>query len=199
MRRVLAICFLWAMAISFSVLGSESSEVDQYARLPHNDLTALADKGDPVAQFVLGLKLYHGRGIPENKAGATSWFRKAAEQGYADAQYNLGCMAALDDGIPENMAEARSWFRKAAEQGHAGAQNNLGLMLYLDVGLGQNEAEGMFWLRKAAAQGHPLAQLILGIILKISLGMMHSMVLPGLFKNISAAFEKSSPSRVLQS
>ena len=57
-----------------------------------------------------------------------SWWRKAAEQGYAGAQYNLGLMYYHGKGVSQDYEEAASWVRKAADQGDAAAQNNLGSM-----------------------------------------------------------------------
>ena len=45
----------------------------------------LADKGDAVAQYRLGLMYSTGRGVAHDDAQAVGWFRKAANQGMADA------------------------------------------------------------------------------------------------------------------
>ena len=55
-----------------------------------------------------------------------TWFRKAAEQGYAPAQTNLGNMYMEGRGVPQDDAEGVRWYRMAADQGLADAQNNLG-------------------------------------------------------------------------
>jgi TPR repeat protein len=57
---------------------------------------------------------------------AVSWFRKAAEQGYARAQGGLGVFYANGLGVAKDQAQAVSWYRKAAEQGDSQAQSNLG-------------------------------------------------------------------------
>ena len=64
--------------------------------------------GDATAQFNLGAMYYYAQGVAQDYAAALSWFRKAADQGYAEAQNNLGVMYATD-------------------QGHARAQCNLGV------------------------------------------------------------------------
>jgi TPR repeat protein len=43
----------------------------------------LANDGDAVAQFNLGLMYATGQGVQQDNAAAALWFRKAAEQGYA--------------------------------------------------------------------------------------------------------------------
>ena len=50
---------------------------------------------------------------------AITWFRRAAEQGFAEAQFNLGVMYANGHGVPQDDAMAVTWYRRAAEQGVA--------------------------------------------------------------------------------
>ena len=49
----------------------------------------LAQQGDPIAQFNLGMAYAQGRGVTQNDSEAAKWFRLAAEQGVADAQSRL--------------------------------------------------------------------------------------------------------------
>ncbi|MEZ8274090.1 tetratricopeptide repeat protein, partial [Vibrio splendidus] len=65
------------------------------------------------------------RGVSQDDKEAVSWYRKAAEQGYARAQNNLGIMYDEGRGVSQGDKEAVYWYRKAAEQGYARAQNNL--------------------------------------------------------------------------
>jgi len=74
----------------------------------------LADQGDAIAQFNLGLTYDKGWGAPQNDAEAAKWYRLAADQGDADAQINLGGMYHNGRGVPQNHAEALKWFRLAA-------------------------------------------------------------------------------------
>ena len=50
----------------------------------------LAQRGDPVAQYHLGLMYLNGEGTRQNPAEATKWFRLAAEQGDPRAQLSIG-------------------------------------------------------------------------------------------------------------
>jgi len=77
----------------------------------------LAEQGDAVAQFALGLMYYNGEGVPENDAEAVKWYRLAAEQGHASAQFNLGSMYELGDGVPQNNTRAYEWYSVSANQG----------------------------------------------------------------------------------
>ncbi len=112
-----------------------------------------AEQGDAVAQTNLrwgGLQYAKGQGYTK----AVSWYRKAAEQGYAKAQYNLGLMYSQE----QDYTKAVSWFRKAAEQGYAEAQYNLGVMYDNGSGVKKDTEQAVYWFRKAAEQGFAQAQ-----------------------------------------
>ena len=78
----------------------------------------LADQGDALAQYNLGVMYSNGQGVPQNYAEAMKWYRLAANQGDADAQYNLGVMYDNGQGVPQDYAEAVKWYRLAADQGN---------------------------------------------------------------------------------
>jgi uncharacterized protein len=83
----------------------------------------LADRGDALAQTLLGAIYGEGDGVPQDYAAAMSWYRKAADQGNARAQYNLGVIYANGRGVPKDDAAAVSWYRKAADKGFVDAQS----------------------------------------------------------------------------
>ena len=93
---------------------------------------------------------------------AVSWYRKAAEQGYAKAQFNLGVMYENGEGVAQDYFEAINWYRKAAEQGNAYAQCNLGYMYENGIGVSHDYSEALNWYRMAAEQGNETAQNNLG-------------------------------------
>ncbi len=73
-----------------------------------------ADQDDVAAQFHLGVMFAKGQGVPQDKAEATKWFRRAADLGDAQAQYNLGLFYAKGEaGEPDNVS-AHMWFNLAA-------------------------------------------------------------------------------------
>ena len=86
-------------------------------------LRALAEQGDAVAQYNLGLMSASGRGVPEDDVEAVRWYRLAADQGYATAQYNLGNRYANGEGVPEDDLLAYMWWNLAAAQGNETAQS----------------------------------------------------------------------------
>ena len=48
-----------------------------------------AEQGVPLAQYTLGLLYLEGKGVPQDKAEAVKWLRKAAAQGHAEAKEEL--------------------------------------------------------------------------------------------------------------
>jgi TPR repeat protein len=94
-----------------------------------------------------------GRGVPQDYATAVTWYRHAAEAGYADAQYNLGVMYRKGQGVPKDYAEAIKWYRRAAEAGDADAQAVLGIAYAIGKGVPQDYIAAHMWLNLAASTG----------------------------------------------
>lgn len=95
------------------------------------DCKAKAEGGDPAAQLELGRCYADGEGpagerVLKNETLAVSWYRKAAEQGYAAAQNDMGYCYKYGVGVARDYAMAVSWFRKASGKGYAAAQYELG-------------------------------------------------------------------------
>ena len=146
------------------------------AQLPQDatvsKIQTLAEQGNAIAQFTLGLAFDNGRpGIPPNYTEALTWYRRAADQGLDLAQLYLGHMYDYGKGGPPNYTEALTWYRCAAEQGLSSAQYNLGLMYAKGDGVPQNYAEAVQWLRRATEQGLAEAQGALGLMYALGHGV----------------------------
>ena len=73
----------------------------------------------PVVQFnrgIIGIMYHEGEGVKQDDAEAVTWYRLAAEQGYAKAQSNLGSQCREGKGVKQDDKEAVAWYRKPAEQ-----------------------------------------------------------------------------------
>jgi TPR repeat protein len=123
-----------------------------------------AERGDAVAQNILGSWYAAGRGVPRNYAEALKWFRRSAAQGYAVAQNRLGLCYASGLGVPRDYAEAARWYRKAADQDNASAQYNLANSYYYGRGVPRDPSEAMRLYRMAADHGNPSAQARLRVL-----------------------------------
>jgi len=80
----------------------------------------LAEQGDPIDQYNLGLLYLDGHGVPQDYDEAVKWFKRSANQGYAPAQHNLGAMYGVGQGVKRDYVEAYKWMNICAAQGNSG-------------------------------------------------------------------------------
>ena len=120
----------------------------------------LAEQGDALAQYNLGLLYRKGRGAPQDDVQARQWYEKAAAQGQAKAQYNLGTLYLNGGGVPKDYQQALRWFRMAADQGEALAQTKIGIMYDDGQGVPHDFVQAHKWYSLAATNGDkPAAEL----------------------------------------
>ena len=77
----------------------------------------LADQGDAIAEYRLGVLYDKGQGVPQDHVEAARWYRKAADHGYADGQSILGTLYLAGLGVPQDYVQAYMWLTLAAVQG----------------------------------------------------------------------------------
>ena len=120
----------------------------------------LAEQGDALAQYNLGVLYRKGRGVPQDDVQARQWYEKSALQGQAKAQFNLGTLYFNGEGVPKDYQQALRWFRLAADQGEAVAQTKIAIMYDEGQGVSQDMVQAHKWYILAAANGDkPAAQL----------------------------------------
>jgi TPR repeat protein len=90
-----------------------------------NLLRPLAEKGNPEAQYKLGVMYDQGQGVPQDYQQASNWYRLSAQQGKPGAQYNLGDMYAQGQGVVQDFVRSFMWISLAADQGFKEAQGDL--------------------------------------------------------------------------
>ena len=66
-----------------------------------------------------------GLGAPQDSAQALTWYKQAADKGFARAQYNLALQYEAGSGVPRNIPQAITLYRKAAAQGLTAARDHL--------------------------------------------------------------------------
>jgi TPR repeat protein len=89
---------------------------------------------------------------------ARSWYRLAAQHGYAPAQVILGNMYFRGDGVPVDHLEASNWYKQAAEQGDVVAQFLIASIYTTGQGVPQDLVKAYMWLSVAATADHPDAR-----------------------------------------
>ncbi len=130
------------------------------------DIEARAEKGEPQAQFTLGVLYANGRGVKPNPGKAVEWLSRAASQDIGEAMTLLGWMYANGHGVASSAKKARDYFQKGARRGDSDAQCSLAELLIEGAHPGTpaaTEALGLY--EQAANQGHPKALYVLGKLL----------------------------------
>lgn len=155
-RRHLHI-LLVALCLVASLCGQDNPTRPNETEL--RNLTAVAERGDAEAQFLLG-RYYSGQKNDDGKKLAIRWLRRAAKQDHLDAQVLLAWE--LMGSSPD---ECMDWYRKAAARGHPVAQHQLGYFL-----ANEDPAASRDWYRKAATQGYESSQMALALIYLRGLG-----------------------------
>jgi TPR repeat protein len=122
-------------------------------------LRPLAEQGDPKAEVALGRLYASGRGVPQDSTVAISWFKKAADQGYAEGQFDLALMY---EGPNPKMAVRL--LKRSADQGFVPAEWRLGWDYDLGEIVAQDVPSALVWYRKAAEAGDQNAQVDLGLM-----------------------------------
>lgn len=165
MKKPLLLGFLALFLVPPSIAYAQSDNAyTAYDRKDVAALTRMAEAGDPVAQYNLGVMYGEGDGVRQDHKEAVRLYRLSAAQGDADAQYNLGVSYDKGLGITQDYKEAVRLYRLSAAQGKAMAQYNLGVKYNKGAGVRQDYTEAVNWFRKAADQGLAEAQYNLGFM-----------------------------------
>lgn len=136
---------------------ASTSQTQQQSR-PVEHISERAERGDPIAQYDLAVRLARGTSGQAWPSESIHWLQLAAEQGHSQAQFDLALLYYRGVGISKDPGQAAAWFRRAAEQGHAASQAALGRLYYLGDGVSQNATRAAEWYVKAARQGLAGAQ-----------------------------------------
>ena len=93
---------------------AEESELERTKRL--------ANEGDALAQYNLGVMYDEGLGVPQDYKEAVKWYRMAAEHGIAKAQSGLGVCYANGLGVTKIPIEGYAWYKIAIANGDEDAK-----------------------------------------------------------------------------
>ena len=126
----------------------------------------LAEQGDALAQYQVGLMYRKGRGVPQDDAQARKWYAKAAAQGLAKAQFSLGTLYFNGEGGPKDYQQALHWFRLGANQKDALCQTKLGIMYDDGEGVPRDKVQAYMWISLAATNGDKSAPMLRDILAK---------------------------------
>jgi localization factor PodJL len=127
-------------------------------------LVDAANGNDALAIYEVGNRIFDGRGVPANPAGAVAWYTKAASMGFAPAEYRLGSIYEKGVGVSVDPAKAVEHYTIAAKAGNISAMHNLAV-LYATGTLGAPDfASAAKWFTEAANHGVRDSQFNLAIL-----------------------------------
>lgn len=140
-----------------------------------------AERGDPDAQYELGVRYLHGAGVEQNIKETIKWLALADDQGHEEARQVFQSLLTdinkrkAEQGDEEatlflratgtegdDPASQFEYIRVTAEEGNSRAQFNLGNCYNEGHGVEEDKAKAVYWWRKAAEHGYVEAQRHLG-------------------------------------
>lgn len=116
-------------------------------------LKTMAEAGDPVAQWKLGVALDEGNGVSPNPTKAVFWFREAIKGGSASAHASLALMYATGRGVAVDYSVARELYLEAAKLGEPHGFFGVGVLHARGEGVPQNMDEAFAWMIVATVAG----------------------------------------------
>lgn len=162
---VLAILCLAVPARADFQAGMTAHDREDYATALR-EWQPLAEQGDALAQYHVGMLYHKGRGVPQDDAQARKWYAKAAAQGQAKAQFSLGTLYFNGEGGPKDYQQALRWFRLGANQKDALCQTKLGIMYDDGEGVPKDKVQAYMWISLAATNGDKSAPMLRDILAK---------------------------------
>jgi localization factor PodJL len=127
-------------------------------------LVDAANGNDALAIYEVGNRIFDGRGVPANPAGALAWYTRAASMGFVPAEYRLGSIYEKGAGVSVDPAKAVEHYTIAAKAGNISAMHNLAV-LYATGTLGAPDfASAAKWFTEAANHGVRDSQFNLAIL-----------------------------------
>ena len=152
MRRAFA-----ALGVLGLIAGSPAAE--EPGPDPLRKLETEAARGDPIAQYNLGVELYRGERVERDLARAAVLWRSAAEAGHVNAHNSLAYLVFYGRGAPRDPAEGLRLWRFAAERGHAESQFHLASAYMTGRDIDRDLVLAYAWARTAVHDAEAVPEL----------------------------------------
>ncbi|MDR5899218.1 tetratricopeptide repeat protein [Halomonas vilamensis] len=139
------------------------TNTNRFKTLFQAELEALGEEGDSDANFMLGLRAYHGAdSSPAPRVAAVYW-RHAAEKGHTDAMYSLSLLYLNGRGVQASPKKAIELLYHACSRHHPGALNRLGCHFWWGDVVSQDREKALTLFTYAHQLGSAEAAYNLGI------------------------------------
>ncbi len=132
--------------------------------------TRLAENGDPVSQYNVGVMYDEGTGVRRDPAKVVAWWNKAADQGHLTAQHNLALLL-IERGRTQDFRKAAYWLKRAAADGFVLSQYSLAKLYATGLGVERDNDLALDLFLKAGDAGFVKAQYNLGKIYRDGIGV----------------------------
>ena len=126
-------------------------------------LAALAQSGDPTAQYLYGAMLYMGLGVTKDLAAARAMLEKSANSGSPAGMLEYGYFLENHGDRPDDKAAGLALYEKAAATGYGKAQAHLAFVLWNAPAPSADRDRARKLWQAAAAQGYPYAIFASGV------------------------------------
>ena len=109
--------------------------------------------GDPSAEYLMGLTLLTGDGLPSDRSAAVAWIARAAEHGDPDAVRDIADRIRNGASIVVDETKIVAALKPKADAGDAEAMRALGPMYIRGRGVRQDPAAGLDLMKRAVEKG----------------------------------------------
>jgi len=109
--------------------------------------------GDASAEYLLGLTLATGDGVPSDRGAAVAWIARAAEHGDPDAARDIADRIRNGASIDVDETRIAAALKSKADTGDAEAMRALGPMYIRGRGVKQDPATGLDLMKRAVEKG----------------------------------------------
>lgn len=122
------------------------------------ELTALADNGDPKAEYFLGYMFYTGKGVERSHDIAVGFLKASAKKGFAPAIKLLAGITHKKD-APD--AESVKALKEEADAGDQKAAYKYAMLCMRGEGVRRDKLTAIHYFTEAASKGHFLSMIAL--------------------------------------
>ncbi len=137
----------------------------------NREMSALAEKGYPKAQFRMGWIHERGIGVPQDYAKARTWYAKAMANGEADAIARMGLLYELGLGVEKSYDKAAEYYRCAIREGDALGYAHMGYLYETGKGVPRDRERAAEHYRRGMEMGNYLAMTRLGLLYQVGRGV----------------------------
>ncbi len=135
------------------------------------EMSLLAEKEYPQAQYRLGWLYERGLGVAQDYAKAHQWFAKAIANGDADAIARTGVLYELGLGVEKDYSKAADYYQRAIRANSAAGYVHLGYLYETGKGVTRDREKAAEHYQQGVAMGNHLAEARLGFLYQSGRGV----------------------------